>query len=118
MDGLLIKEMSADSLREMIRSLIIECFGSASADAWAGVDTVSLADIRDRFGMSKAAFLRGMKEGRYPQPVESHTREYRFNAEAVLAAFRAEQSADRSLRIRPDKRRVQRKACARGCEAI
>lgn len=98
--------ISPDELREMIYGAVAEAVWKASGRKDSS-ETMAFCDIKERWGVSRSTCLRMMREGRFPQPVNSGTREYRFRTGDVEAAMERRTSEDRKTRIRPDMRSRQ-----------
>lgn len=98
--------VSAEELRHIVRGAVAEAV-SMLQDSRDN-ETLSFVDIKARWGVSRSTCLRMMRDGDFPQPVDSGTREYRFKAADVEAAFAKKADAARKTRIRPDMRAGRR----------
>ena len=94
--------VSAEELRHIVRGAVAEAV-SMLQDSREN-ETLSFIDIKERWGVSRSTCLRMMREGNFPMPVDSGTREYRFRAADVEKAFAKKADAARKTRIRPDMR--------------
>ena len=101
MDGILLT-MSKDDFISTIRQVVAEVVGGTATAGWGGGETVSVEDICERYGLSRCTYLKGVHDGKYPQPLNTHTKEYRFDPAAVAEAFSREHEAERKLALRPD----------------
>lgn len=102
MDGVLVA-LSAEEFEDIVRRVVSEAISDISAASGSG-RTVSFVDINEIYGVSRSSCIRYMKDGEFPQPVDSGTKEYRFNAKDVEAYFAKKYEDERDLRIRPDRR--------------
>ena len=105
MENELLVTMKVLDFENLIRKIVSECVGVSSQQS--APRTVSFIDINEIYGVSAPTCLRMMRAGEFPQPVDSRTKEYRFDASEVAATFAKKYETARDLAIRPDKRRDQ-----------
>ena len=107
MENELLVTMKVLDFENLVRRIVRECVGASASTSASAPRTVSFVDINEIYGVSAPTCLRMMRAGEFPQPVDSRTKEYRFDASEVAATFAKKYETARDLAIRPDKRRDQ-----------